>query len=90
MAQGADALNNQARMGGVMQAAALSCGGYTDAQLRDLKAQQQKALAENGMSGAAFEAAFAAGEAQGKQAISQASAEQKKQMCDELKSAGVR
>lgn len=85
----AEAMNNLAALGGVMQAAAQSCG-YTDAQLRNLKADQQKALTDSGMSSTDFEAAFGAGVQRGQQAIANANADQKKQMCDELEASGAR
>ncbi|AZW29404.1 putative lipoprotein [Bordetella bronchiseptica GA96-01] len=84
-AQGAKTHLAMAEMGGTMHAAAQACGDYKPAELSDMKARQQQAMAGMGVSAEQFETAFAAGLEKGRQQIAGASAQQKQQMCEQLR-----
>src|SRR5690606_1598424 len=73
-----------AQFGGQMHAVAQKCGGYTQAQLDSLKAQQRAAIA--GMSASDFDAAFNDGLEQARQRIASGTPEQIAQMCKTLPS----
>ncbi|MGG4606349.1 hypothetical protein ACLPHM_16310 [Paenalcaligenes sp. Me131] len=83
-AQDAQTMVGLAELGGVMHAAAETCGTYSSSELAEMKSQQMVALKEMGVSEADFNTAFDSGFSQGKEQIAGATAEQKKEMCDEL------
>ncbi len=75
-------------LGGGMHAAVKICGGYTDAQLRDMKQQQKTQATASGMSAAAFETTFKAAYDRAHTKLSAASAAEKEKTCRQLKSMG--
>jgi len=75
-----------AQMGGAMHAAAQICGDYTEAQLQDMKAKQKESMKDMGLSEADFDAAFQQGLERGRRDLEGATEEQRKQMCEELRS----
>lgn len=83
-AQDAQSMVGLAELGGVMHAAAEACGTYSSSELSEMKSQQQVAMKEMGVTEADFNTAFDSGYSQGKQQIDGATADQKKEMCEEL------
>lgn len=81
----APANTNLAAIGGSMQAAAEACGGYSAAQLARMKEQQRQAATRSGISAAEFDRSFAAGYADGKARIEQATSTQRETMCREVR-----
>lgn len=84
MAQGVP-YGDLASLGGSMQAAAETCGGYSAAQLAQMKAEQRRIAVQKGISPAAFERAFKSGYAKGKTRIATASPAQKQSMCRDVR-----
>lgn len=74
-----------AKFGGEMHAVAKACGDYTDAQLKEMKAQQQSTMTADGLSPAAFDAAFTQGFEGVQKKISSGTTEQKTKMCAQFK-----
>lgn len=74
-----------AQMGGVGQAVANVCGGYTDQQLQEMKTQQRTAAAQMGLSEADFDKQFDAGYEQASSDIKAAGKQKQDEMCEQMK-----
>ncbi|MDV2117853.1 hypothetical protein [Alcaligenes faecalis] len=75
-----------AQMGGAMHAAAEVCGDYNQAQLDEMKKQQKSSIQSMGLNDEDFEKAFEQGLGRGRQDLQKATAEQRQQMCEQLRS----
>ncbi len=73
------------KLGGAMHATAQRCGGYTEAELEDLKQQQRAVAVESGISAAEFEKVFTAAETQLVQRWNTMSPAQQAQACKDIK-----
>lgn len=81
----ADSLKTVAEFGGQMHAVADVCGGYTDAQLTSMKAEQQSAMVTGGLPAADFDTAFNKGFQTGQKQLASITAAQKDEMCTQFK-----
>ncbi|HBQ89488.1 MAG TPA: hypothetical protein DD803_08545 [Alcaligenes faecalis] len=75
-----------AQMGGAMHAAAEVCGDYSQAQLDEMKKQQKSSIQSMGLNDEDFDKAFEQGVDRGRQDLQKATAEQRQQMCEQLRS----
>ncbi|MFD4121607.1 hypothetical protein ACFWQD_09880 [Alcaligenes faecalis] len=75
-----------AQMGGAMHAAAEVCGDYSQDQLQEMKKQQQTSIQSMGLNDEDFDKAFEQGLDRGRQDLKKATAEQRQQMCEQLRS----
>ncbi len=73
------------KLGGMMHATARKCGGYTDAQLHELKQKQKATSGERGVSAAEFEKVFTDAEAEVVRRWSTMSPSQQAQACKDIK-----
>lgn len=74
-----------ASLGGAMQAVAEACGGYSAAELAQMKQEQRQIATRGGTSPAEFERAFKAGHASGKAKIAGATPARKQKMCNDVR-----
>lgn len=72
-------------MGGSVQAVAEECKTHTAAQLSEMRAQQRLAIGDMGVSGEAFDKAFDAAYERTRAKIKGGSAEQRAEMCEQMK-----
>lgn len=80
-----------AEFSGGMHALAETCGGYTAAELRSMREQQQAEAIARGGNAAQFKAAFDAGYAKGKAKVTAAGPAERKKACaqaEQLKQLG--
>lgn len=84
-AQLGDTIDSTVRLGGAMHAAARVCGGYSQAQLDQMKSMQKSQAMQRGMSSVAFENIFAAAFRQVQDQMAKAPPAKKKQTCDQLR-----
>ncbi|QHS35620.1 hypothetical protein [Alcaligenes faecalis] len=75
-----------AQMGGAMHAAAEVCGDYSQDQLQEMKKQQKSSIQSMGLNDEDFDKAFEQGLDRGRQDLQKATAEQRQQMCEQLRS----